>query len=69
MNNLDKLGETKMPSIINDPFKQSKITAIHVHFTDFMGKWTANGSVEFKNGLTCGEQKFRANTFGKLPNH
>lgn len=52
-----------MPSVINNPFQQSKITGIHVNFTEFMGKWTARGTVEFKNGLTSGKQGFRADTF------
>jgi hypothetical protein len=31
-----------------------------------MSKWTARGTVEFKNGLTSGKQTFEAETFDEV---
>lgn len=44
-------------SIIKDPFKVDKITAIHLHFWAAYSKPHWDGTVEFKNGKTSGDQK------------
>lgn len=55
-------------SVINNPFNKNKIKRIYVSFsksswTSDNGKWFANGSIEFQNGNTSGEQKFDGETF------
>lgn len=56
----------KLPSVISDPFKKNKVTKILVVCNESFlteGKWSAWGSVTFKNGKTEGEQKFDGATF------
>lgn len=58
-------GNTKLPSVIKDPFKKQKIESISVTFQDFFGRgnWEATGRIQFKNGDTCGQQNFKGATF------
>ena len=64
-----EFGE-KLPGILKDPFEKGLIKGIRVHMFKLSyageGKWTAIGSVEFKNGNTEGEQKFKAETFNEV---
>jgi ABC-type antimicrobial peptide transport system permease subunit len=59
------IGKEKLPSIINDPFKKSKVKSIRVHYGEkvFGIGWHAYGVLEFQNGNTTGEQKFNGETF------
>jgi hypothetical protein len=66
MSNLEKIGNEKMPSILKNPFQKNCVTEIRVSYYEFMRKWSARGTVEFKNGLTKGEQKFEAETFDEV---
>lgn len=52
-------------SVIQDPFKKTMVTHIHVHaIKGFLGgKWTFSGSVKFENGNTKGEQEFKGENF------
>lgn len=61
------LGRQKL-SIVNDPFKVSKVTSVYVRYSEsvFGGNWGANGDVEFKNGNTEGRQKFEGETFDEV---
>ena len=58
-------GNSKLPSVIKDPFSKNKIKSISVTYQDFWsnGKWEATGRVQFKNGNTEGEQKFEGTSF------
>ena len=64
LDNIKNFGNSKMPSILKDPFSKQKITRIYVSFREPIWssdtKWKADGSIEFKNGNTNGEQKFTA---------
>lgn len=67
MNDLKtNMGNEKMPSILKDPFNKTSVKRIYVSYSEFMRKWSANGSIEFSNGNTSGEQKFTANTFDEV---
>lgn len=65
---LENIGNAKLPSVIKDPFGKTKVTKITVSFEDFWnsGKWKARGYVYFKNGDTCGDQKFEGETFDEV---
>lgn len=56
-------------SILADPFKKDKWTAVHIHMYN-AGKYgssvTISGKVEFENGATKGEQEFKADTMPEL---
>ena len=58
-----QIGKEKLPSIVKDPFNKNAVKRIYVSFSEFCGSWSANGSVEFQNGNTKGEQKFTGQTF------
>lgn len=62
------LGNVNMPSCLSDPFKKKNITSIMVTYTPhiFTGEWQATGYVDFTNGNTKGQQKFKANTFDEV---
>ena len=66
--NIIELGNSSLPSTINDPFKVNKITSINVKFEDFWGRgdWKAVGYVYFKNGNTEGNQTFKGDTFDEV---
>jgi hypothetical protein len=71
MSNLEKferIGNEKLPSVINDPFSKVNIINIHVHFhKSYFGEgWAASGTVEFKNGNTKGEQNFEGAHFDEV---
>ena len=59
-----ELGDTKLPSIINDPFAKNRVTAIRLHYYPQRGN--CNGSVEFENGATKGEQNFNGSSFDEV---
>ncbi len=67
-NNIDNIGNEKLPSIISDPFSKTKVTSIRVSYQDFWGKgeWKATGTVKFKNGNTEAEQNFEGETFDEV---
>lgn len=64
-NILKSFGNETLPSVINDPFKKTKV----VKFTTWCAKsilndsWTYSGSLYFENGNTTGEQKFSGTSF------
>lgn len=60
-------GDT-LPTLVKDPFKGDYIEGIHMHANKQLigGGFRFSGSVEFKNGNTGGEQKFKANSLGEL---
>jgi|WetSurMetagenome_2_1015567.scaffolds.fasta_scaffold644248_1 hypothetical protein len=66
-----KFGKESLPSVIQNPFMKTKVKRIWVSYSEqfnFRGpeKWSANGSIEFENGETKGEQKFTAETFDEV---
>lgn len=63
---LTEIGTERMPSVLKDPFKKTCVKRVYVSFWLFSGKWSANGSVEFENGSTKGEQKFDGQTFDEV---
>lgn len=60
---IEEIGKEKLPSILKDPFNKNAVKRIYVSFSEYSGTWSANGSVEFQNGNTKGEQKFTGQTF------
>ena len=60
------MGNNPLPSELNDPFSKTKIISVHVLYSTFFNKWSANGTIEFQNGDTKGEQKFRGETFDEV---
>lgn len=48
-----------------DIFRKKHIKSVTVRYFDFWGNgnYTAEGSIEFKNGSTTAEQKFESETF------
>jgi hypothetical protein len=64
----NNMGKEQIPSIIKDPFKKNCVKRIYVNYQeDWGGKtWTANGTVEFSNGNTKGEQKFLGTSFDEV---
>jgi hypothetical protein len=68
MNLIDNMGNAKMPSTLKDPFNKTSVRDISVWVRDAWGngKFTAHGSVEFKNGETEGKQKFTGATFDEV---
>lgn len=65
---VNEMGNEKIPSILKDPFKKNSVKRIFVNYSeDWGGKsWSCYGSVEFSNGNTSGEQKFRGDSFDKV---
>lgn len=63
--NLLGFGKESMPTVLKDPFGKRNVTRIYVSMSQslFNDTFSANGSVEFKNGDTHGEQKFNGDTF------
>jgi len=66
MNIEQQMGQQPLPSELNDPFSKTKITRIYVSYGTFFNKWSANGTIEFENGDTNGEQKFKGETFDEV---
>jgi hypothetical protein len=60
------IGKEKLPSILKDPFSKINVRRIYVSFSYTFNQWQANGSVEFLNGDTKGEQKFEGETFDEV---
>jgi len=61
------LGNTRLPSVLNDPFAKVHINRIYVSFRNSWNSgWVASGSVEFRNGETKGEQEFTGRTFDEV---
>lgn len=60
-------GENK-PSLLNNPFNESCVKNIffHVRKSQLTNEFQSTASVEFQNGNTGGEQKFKAETFADL---
>lgn len=71
MNQLKQLFD-ELPSSINNPFNKQSIDSIFISgYPDPWksdGSWKIEGSVQFKNGNTRGEQRFESNNFGELLN-
>lgn len=63
MTDLQNIGNEKLPSVINDPFKKNQITKIFVWAGKTGGKWSFSGDVEFTCGSTSGTQEFRGESF------
>ena len=57
------IGKEQLPSVLKNPFGKNSIKRIYVSFYQYNDRWSANGSVEFENGNTKGEQKFTGQTF------
>jgi len=64
----NNMGNEKLPAILKDPFKKNCVKRIYVNYSEAWGgeKWTANGTVEFSNGDTKGEQKFSGVSFDEV---
>lgn len=65
---MDLIGKESLPSVFNDPFKKTLVNRIYVSVSKslFHDKLSANGSVEFKNGNTTGEQRFEGDSFDEV---
>ena len=66
MNDLQNIGSNKMLSVINDPFKKSKVTMVYVCGNRSLfdkDKFRFSGTVKFENGNTKGEQEFEGESF------
>lgn len=50
-------------SIHKDPFKKSCLTRVSTFSHSVSGTWYFTGCVEFTNGNTTGEQKFKGSSF------
>lgn len=62
-----QIGTEKLPSVINDPFKKTKVTGASMFLGQrFNPTGGASGTIYFENGLTKGEQKFYAKDFDDL---
>ena len=67
--NLLGFGKEKLPSEIKNPFGKEQVERISVTFwkTPFPPRlWEAYGSVDFLNGNTKAEQKFKGETFDEV---
>jgi hypothetical protein len=64
---LIKIGETKIGNL-QDPFSKNCVVRVYVSYSmgRLSGEWSANGSVEFKNGNTNGEQTFDGKSFDEV---
>lgn len=61
-----EIGSQKMPSVINDPFKKSRVTSVFVSGNQMLfdkSKFRFSGVVKFENGNTKGEQEFEGESF------
>jgi len=67
MDLLAGFGNEKM-SVVKDPFSKKNVNAIFIHFTKsfFDEKWTASGSIKFKNGDTEGKQEFEGKSIDEI---
>jgi hypothetical protein len=64
MSEVTEMGNEKLPSVINDPFKKSKVTSVTVRaYESLSNKFIFYGRVEFKNEATKGEQEFYGSSF------
>ena len=67
MHELEKhIGKEKLPSIINDPFKKTRITGINIFYEPQLFNkevWEARANVSFQNGNTSGQQNFKTPDF------
>ena len=65
MKELNNFGEEKMLDVLKDPFKKGSIISIRTNASQslFNKTWTFSGIVEFKNGDTTGEQRFKGDSF------
>lgn len=54
-------------STLKDPFFTDKITQFSTYCSrNWSGDWQFTGKIQFENGDTGGEQKFKANDFSEL---
>lgn len=63
---IDKIGKTKMMSVVNDPFFKDKVEEITVTYEKGMfapHSWIARGKVYFKDGNTRANQSFKGDNF------
>jgi len=66
-----EMFKESLPSVIQDPFKKTKVKSISVYYRESFwssdkGKWEASGNVEFSNGNTSGKQEFKGETFDEV---
>lgn len=54
-------------SVLNDPFKKNCMVGLSTWCSvGFSGAWSYSGRVQFKNGDTEGEQKFKGESLNAL---
>lgn len=54
-------------SVLTDPFNKNCMVALSTHaYCGFAGQWSYTGRVQFKNGDTEGEQKFKGESLNAL---
>lgn len=61
-------SKNNLPANFKDPFKESKVACLHIHFYQGTGVNPWSSSIEFKNGNTEGKQKFEGNNLADLVN-
>ncbi len=64
--NLENIGNVKLPSLINNPFSKRKIIGIYVQFRQNSYNketWRATGQIAFQNGATSANQEFDGVSF------
>lgn len=70
MNEINKKSviSESAPSIIKDPFNKDGFDGLSIYVSRkwFSDEWDATGTINFKNGNTNGEQKFKNQTLDGL---
>lgn len=68
MNGIDLAQQANRISDLTNPFMSDKVIAFRAYCNKsaFSGSWSYNGSIEFQNGNTKGEQKFSGPDFASL---
>ena len=69
MKELENIGNTKLPTNLENPFKKDHIEDIYVStFKSFFPpyEWSSIGKVKFKTGNTSAEQKFEGKSFDEV---
>lgn len=67
MNTMTQDLKDSAASVLTDPFSKNCMVGLSTYCSvGYMGQWSYNGNVKFKNGDTEGEQKFKAESLNAL---
>lgn len=67
MNTMTQDLRDSAASVLNDPFSKNCMVGLSVFCSvGYKGEWSYNGRVQFKNGDTEGEQKFKADSLNAV---